>query len=199
MSLTDSGYSRLVTWLKIGLPLIALALLSTLFLFSRTIDPTRAIQFTALNVEELAREPRVTAPRYSGLTSDGSALRVEAATARTDPLQPSGLSGQEVEAWLETPDGQSAAMQATSAAIDQGSGELRLTGAVRLETSGGYDLQSEEVIALLDRTRLVSPGPVQGSAPAGDLEAGAMTLQQAPDGQSYVLVFNEGVRLLYRP
>ena len=53
-------YSTVVSWAKIILPLVALGLLSTLFLFSRTPDPNRAIPFAAVDVEELAREQPAT-------------------------------------------------------------------------------------------------------------------------------------------
>ena len=38
MAIPDNLHSRMVFWLKILLPILALAILSTLFLFSRRID-----------------------------------------------------------------------------------------------------------------------------------------------------------------
>ncbi len=54
------------------MPLAALAILSTLFLVARTIDPSDAIKFTDLDVEDRLRDPRMTAPTYAGVTSDGA-------------------------------------------------------------------------------------------------------------------------------
>jgi lipopolysaccharide export system protein LptC len=78
----ENLHSRVVAWLKIILPLTALGILSTLFLFSRTIDPSDAIPYATVDVEERAREPRVTAPAYAGVTSDGARLSMTAAEAR---------------------------------------------------------------------------------------------------------------------
>ncbi|MGB3251218.1 MAG: hypothetical protein WBB13_18855, partial [Tabrizicola sp.] len=67
-------HTRLVGWLKVALPLTALAILSTLFLVARRIDPEAALPYAEVDVEDLAREPRMTAPTYAGTTEDGAAL-----------------------------------------------------------------------------------------------------------------------------
>ena len=41
MTMYDNSYSRFVALTKVILPIIALGILSTLFLFSRDIDPDR--------------------------------------------------------------------------------------------------------------------------------------------------------------
>ena len=74
MATSENLHSKLVVWAKVTLPLLALGLLATLFLFSRKIDPTDAIPYADVDVEERAREPRLTMPTYAGVTSDGSAL-----------------------------------------------------------------------------------------------------------------------------
>ena len=61
MAVADNTYSRVVGWLKILLPLGALALLSTLFLFARGIAPVGEIPYAEL--EEIAREARISDPR----------------------------------------------------------------------------------------------------------------------------------------
>ena len=54
--------SVIVAWLRVLLPLGALAVLSTLFLLSRKPDPDAAIPYARVDAEALARQPRVTAP-----------------------------------------------------------------------------------------------------------------------------------------
>jgi lipopolysaccharide export system protein LptC len=56
------------------------------------------------------------------------------------------------------------------------------------------------VAAKLDRSGLESRGEVVATGPAGEIRADRMTLRQ--DNQTpgtYLLVFNGGVRLVYRP
>ena len=77
-------HSRLVGWLKLALPLAALVILSTLFLIADRIDPEAAIPYANVDVEDLARDPRMTTPSYAGLTSDGSALTLTADVQRIE-------------------------------------------------------------------------------------------------------------------
>ena len=90
MSMTDqrprlTRYSRTVGILKVVLPLTALVLLSLVFLTARTIDPRLAITTAEIDVEDRARDPRLSGARFAGVTEDGAALTIVAETARSDP------------------------------------------------------------------------------------------------------------------
>ena len=196
----DRRHSRLVWVLKVALPLTALALLSMVFLLAETVDPTRAIPHAEIDVEERARDPRVSGASFAGVTEGGSALRVTAETARTDPeavlrLEVSGLTLE-----LEGPAGGLVTARADEGAINRGDGYFEMTGAIELTATPGYRLESERITGALDRTWLLSPGPISGAAPAGELQAGALRVSQDPrEPRSQRLVFTGGVRLLYHP
>lgn len=199
----DRLHSRVVAWLRLGLPLAALAALSTLFLFSRDIDPARALLYADVDAEDLARDPRIGAPRFSGVTDDGTAVTLVAATVRIASGDGESAVGEEVTAAFEAPDGSVSTAAADRAVIDREAGTLRLIGQVRLTGATGYVVDSEELVARLDRTRVESPGPVVAEGPAGQIEAGAMVLRLRADETeapaAHELVFTGGVRLLYRP
>ena len=186
-------------WLKVVLPLAALVLLSTLFLLSDRIDPTDAIPYAKVDVQDLANDPRMSAPAYAGTTSDGAGLTFSAATVRPGSTD-QGASATGVLALMQTPDGQKIDMSAASAALDQAGGKLDLAGGVTLETGSGYQVSTEGLTAKLDRTHIASTAPVAVKAPMGDLTADGFTLAQDPaDPGAYLLVFNGSVRLLYHP
>lgn len=191
-------HSRVVAWAKILLPLAALGLLSTLFLFSRVIDPEDAIPYANVDVADRIREPRMTAPTYSGVTSDGASLSVQAAEAR-----PGSAGGAATATYLvarmETPDGALTDLTAASGALDTTAGLLSLSGDVRMTTSTGYVVESQAMTARLDRTGLTSPGDVRVTAPMGTITATGMSLEQSATPGDYVLVFNGRVRLIYTP
>lgn len=195
----DNTHSRLVAWAKIALPMAALALLSILFLLADRIDPSAAIPYAQVDVEELAREPRVTAPEFAGLTEDGAALSVTAETARPDPDGGDGASAALLSAHLETASGLVADLTATSGRIDPVQGRVTFADGVRIDTSTGYRLTTDRLEALTDRSDLTAPGAVQAEAPFGTIEAGAMTLTSDDGGVTHQLVFKGGVKLLYRP
>lgn len=194
-------HSRLVGWLKVALPLVALALLSTLFLVADRIDPSAAIPYAEVDVEALARDPRMTAPSYAGTTADGMAISLTASAARPATDDRTALA-EGVAAVLAMPDGGRAEIAAGLAEIDTGRGELRLSGGVTLASSSGYLLQAPGLTAALDRSHLASTGPVLATGPAGRIEAQAFTLdrQAGEDRENpYLLVFSGGVKLLYQP
>lgn len=196
----DNFHSNAVAWLKIALPLLALAILSTLFLVSRTIDPSDAIPFAEVDIQDRVREPRLTNPTWAGVTDDGAALTIAASEARPEQANGAAASAAALVADLQTPDGASAQLVAARGVFDTANKALEIDGGVTITTSTGYELQTEAMTAALDRTSLVSNTALTGRGPAGTLTAGAMELVQASDGTgSYVLVLKNGVKLVYQP
>ena len=79
----------------------------------------------------------------------------------------------------------------------EGTKTLTLSGNVAIDTSDGYTLRSDEMISAMNRTDITSPGPITGTGPFGDLQAGRMHLT-VPENQDGILaVFEDGVRLIY--
>jgi len=67
MAACDNTYSRVVAWLRIALPLLALAILSTLFLLARTIDPAQNLPYADIDIDELTREQRIGNPQFAAV------------------------------------------------------------------------------------------------------------------------------------
>lgn len=205
MAAPSDSRTRIVGWLKLTLPMAAIGLLSTLFLVSERVDPSRALPFAQVDVEALAREPRIDMPRYAGMTEDGAALSVTARDVRSDPMGETRLTARDLVAVVETPDGATNQVTADLGEIDRTDDALRLAGNVRLTTGAGYVVSTEALVARLDRTHLESPGPVTTQITGGSLDAGTMRLTLDPAGAGsasaggYVLVFSDGVRMLYTP
>lgn len=197
----DNLHSRLVYWLKILLPLAALVILSTLFLVSRDIRPEDAIPYAEVDIEDRLRSPRLTAPDFAGMTEDGAALSLKAAEARLAG-QDGASAGDVLDlvGLLETPDGIRTELTAHEARLDQAARRMVLGGGVVLNSSSGYRIETPGLSVALDRTALDSLGPVTANAPLFSLTAGALSLRLAdPARQDYVLVFKDGVRMVYLP
>lgn len=192
-------HTRRVVWLKVALPLVALAILSTLFLLADRIDPDDALPYAEVDVEGLAREPRITAPTYAGTTTDGAALTLSADAAQLETATAPG-NIQRLKLELATPDGATTNVLAGQAVLDSGQREILLSGGVVATTSTGYRVETEALAAKLDWSSLQSRAPVTATGPAGRIEAGGVTLaQDATTPGAYLLVFNQGVRLIYQP
>ena len=197
-------HSHLVAWLKILLPLAALGILSTLFLLSRSIDPEDAIPYAEVDVTELARESRLSSPEFSGVTRDGAAITITAASAQPDLQDPNRASAAGLHAVLETETDLRAEFSAGIGTVDTTAGQARLRGGVRLTTSAGYSLTTDAITTALRDTHIEATSAVVAEAPYGSVTAGGMVLSAAPVADTggerqYFLVFNKGVKLLYLP
>ncbi|KKK72711.1 hypothetical protein LCGC14_2901140, partial [marine sediment metagenome] len=86
----DNSYSRLVAWLKVALPLLALAILSTVFLVAERRGTRNEIPYSRGEIDEILREQRIRNPNYAGVTKDGSAVAFSADSARPEAVTGTG-------------------------------------------------------------------------------------------------------------
>jgi lipopolysaccharide export system protein LptC len=190
-------HSRLIAWAKIVLPLLALGLLSTIFLLSDRREPMETVPFAeALQDGETTREG-ISGPQYAGKTTRGDLLTMSATRAR--PQADGSILAEDLTAAMRLIDGGEILLDALSATLPEDSQTARLQGGVRIRSSDGYVLDTEALTTALDRIEAESLGPVSGAGPLGTLEAGRMRIT-APGGDSSVqLLFTEGVKLVYQP
>jgi lipopolysaccharide export system protein LptC len=190
-------YSTLVAWAKVVLPLIALALLSTLFLFSRTPNPQDALPYANIDLEQLAREQRLSRPRFAGTLADGRPVTLTSDSAVQQSDRPNRIHLDNVQTDLVMNADEVLTIFSDTGDFDLVRQIIELVGGVRLLTTSGYLLLSEAIDIAMDQMRLSSPGAVELSGPELWLEAGAMELTGG-DGQA-LFSFTGGVRLLYLP
>ena len=185
--------TRVVRWLRVLLPLAALAMLSTLFLFSRSGDSVSQIPYADVDAEAMARDPRLVAPEYSGVTADGAQLTLRA--AEVSPA--GGGTARDLRLDWQRPDGLQADLAAPRAALADG--VIRLEGGVRMTTSSGWTVDMQSLQAATDRSRLAAEDGVEAAAPFGTLTARRMELAPAGDQDASILNFSGDVRLIYQP
>ncbi|TRW99332.1 hypothetical protein FNJ84_01270 [Paracoccus sp. M683] len=187
--------TRIVRWLRVLLPLVALVILSTLFLLSKEPGDEPSIPYADVDAEDMARDPRMVAPEYAGVTADGAAITLRADQLRSDPDGQGGAEG--VRMTWRAEDGLAADMTAPAASVADGS--IRLSGGVRVTTSSGWAVTTPLVDSATDMALISAPEDVQAFAPLGQLSAGAMQLARDPENGDHVLNFTDGVRLIYQP
>jgi len=195
----DNRYSRIVAYLKIALPLAALALLSPLFLFPRGPGRDATDAFAPAELEELMRRRLLRAPTYSAVTESG-AVTVTAETATPRPGDDRHYDLTRLAAVVEREDGGRTTLAADGGTIDREAQDGTFTGNVRIVTAEGALLETERLRAALDGSYAASPGRVRVTTSALELSAGAMEASTQPGGipAGHVL-FTDGVRLVYTP
>lgn len=195
---------RLSRALRLILPLGGLGLLSTVFMLSDNIDPSRAVDLSDLELTEIAREPRIGAARFAGVTADQAELSVMAVSVRS-PVDPQ--ASDPIQLFLESPDGHARFndgshidFRAQSGQIDQQARLLTLSDSVWLKSSNGYQLDMERLLVQFDRTNLQATGGVFGHGPAGEIRSDTLVITAIGDEQGgYLLDFRGDVRLIYQP
>jgi lipopolysaccharide export system protein LptC len=192
-------YSRLVSWLKVLLPLLALGLLSTLFLLSRTVDPETAIPFADKEIQDRLREQVVTGPFYYGTTPEGDEIAFSAETLTTPEAEVGTNRAEKVDVVLDLAGGTQVKVTSDQGIFDIGEDRADLVGDVVITTSTGFRVTSDRMISQLSTLDVRSPGEVRSTGPFGTLDAGAMVLSSGPEEEGTQLVFTNGVKLVYTP
>lgn len=193
----DNLYSQWVGWAKILLPLCAIALLSTLFLFAR--NPSDATDIPMAQVADLARDQQMTAPEFSGITDTGAVVVVSARSARPAEERPDAASVTDLRVRMDNPDGSTLEMTGVTGELDGRARSARFTGLVRLNTSTGYVMETSAMTVMIDDGTAISDGFVEIRAPMGNLTAGQVTFRADGSNRGQQMLFTGGVRLIYQP
>ncbi len=199
MAIQVDRHSRAVAWLKVVFPLTALALLSTLFLVSRTVDPESVIPFADKEIQDRLRDQQITGPFFSGATADGEQISFSAEKLTTPQGQTGGSSAEDIDVKLNLLDGTELTLRSDSALFDVAEDIAELTGDVVITTSAGYRIVSDLLTSEMSKVNLRSPGQVFATGPAGTLEAGSMELTGGKGADANQLFFTNGVKLVYTP
>ena len=193
----DNLYSQIVSLAKIVLPLCALALLSTLFLFARNQPEPTNIDLNKVN--EIAREQRLEAPRFSGVTEDGAIIAIDAQSAQPNGDSPDIVSINDIYMKMDNPDGSNLTVSATRGELDGPAKIAHFLDLARVETSTGYIMETNGLIADLNSGIVSSDGLLEIRAPFGTLTAGKVTFQVSRDQTGQQMLFTDGVKLIYNP
>ena len=191
-------YSRMVAWLKVLLPLMALALLSTLFLLSRSIDPMASIPFADSEIQERLRDQQVTGPFFSGSTAQGDQISFSAGKMGTSGSDRS-TTADDISAQIDLSSGSRIVFFADTGVIDIANDRSTLSGNVLITTSSGYKINAEQLIAAMTDLSVESPNEIIAVGPIGTITAGSMLLNAPENGGNAQLVFTDGVKLVYEP
>ena len=191
-------YSRLVRWLKVLLPLAALALLSTLFLLSRAPDQEATIPFAKKDMVDRMRDQRITAPVFSGTTDNGDELIVTAATA-SPAIGDKPADAQDLSARITTPEGLTISLTADRGTLVQPTDTATFAGNVVIETSTGYVVETHTLNTQLGTVTADTPGEITGSGPLGSFAAGQMQMESKNETGDIHMLFKNGVKLIYDP
>ena len=192
-------YSRLVAWMKVLLPLSAMALIAVIFLTARNTGDLTKI-FTAEELATLGAGLRLDNPRFAGLTDAGEAFAIRADWALPDSAMPNFVDLEKPQGEIEMKNGRTVFAKAATGRMHRADKILVLEGGVVIDTSDGYHVETGVLEIDLGAETANAPGPVNGTGPRGRIDAGSMRAAAGEDGAGAGKIwFENRVRVVFIP
>lgn len=192
----NNSYSTFVSWAKVLLPLGALMLLSTVFFLARTIDTDMSVPFAT--IQEAARESRLNAPNFSGMTEVGATFQVSAKSIKPNIESPDQIDIEAPSLTAAKSNEGEIFIRSGWASMTDGAKMLTFSDLVRIEISGGYTIESRGLIADLEQGNAKTSGPLEVITPFGGLLAGQLVIELGNSDGGAKLLFQHGVKMTYR-
>ncbi|MCL4767323.1 MAG: LPS export ABC transporter periplasmic protein LptC [Hyphomicrobiaceae bacterium] len=188
-------HSSVVRWLKVLLPIAAVAVLSSYVLsVQRSIrvgDGRLELGPVAFSSEFLTMHN----PRYEGYGKDGSRYSVSARTAEQDVGQKGPIKLNAIDGKLVQANDAVTTLTATRGVFDSQSNELELFDAIDIKASDGMAARLTRAKVFMKESRIVSDEPVTVEMAAGTLKGNSMVLLQ----KTREVTFSGGVAARLKP
>lgn len=190
--------------MKILLPLAALALLASVFLWQQNDEEGIGLTFSAADIEAMRTGLRVTNPQLSGSSLNGDLYDFQADVVTPEDLDMTRADIEQLSGRILFRDGRKVEIRSDRAEIEIPAQRVVLDTGIRITTSDGYEAEASRVEVDLREAVLTATGPVTASGPPGQIEAGGMTIvPSAPEGEpganEPLIRFTGGVTLRYTP
>ena len=193
-------YSRVVAVLKVGLPLVAVGLLASLFVVQTDDRIGEGVVFSPGDVEALGSGLRISNPTFTGTTRSEDRFRFTAELVEPDAAPPERALITTLAGTLDLHNGPEVAVTARTGDLDIPSQRLDLSGEVVISTSDGYRLVTDKATLDLRAGALVAGDEVVTTGPLGQITSGSLHVAPAAaTGEARRFSFGSGVRLVYDP
>lgn len=197
---SDPGlHSRIVGVLKIGLPLVALGMLASIFLV-QTDRLGGDLGFSQGDIDALGRGLRIANPTFTGTTRGQDRFRFTAALVEPDAAPPERAKITTLAGEVALHNGPVVELEADRGDLHIPTERLDVAGNVRIRTSEGYRMAAEQATLDLRAGSLIAGNTVETTGPLGQIDSGSLTIEPAAaSGEARRLSFGNGVRLVYDP
>lgn len=198
---SDPGlHSRIVGILKVGLPLVAIGMLASIFLVQTDDRLGGDLVFSQGDIDALGKGLRITNPTFTGTTAGQDRFRFTAALVEPDAAPPERARITTLAGEVALHEGPVVALEADTGDLHIPTERLDVAGNVRLSTSEGYRMVSDQATLDLKAGSIVAGNAVQTTGPLGRIDSGSLIVQPAAaSGEARRFSFGNGVRLVYDP
>lgn len=190
-------HSRVVRWMKIALPVVAVILIGAIFLVGReraaVFDPITAAQLAAMGTGM-----RLDNPRFSGMTKEGDPFTVTAEWALPDGSMPDRIDLEKPVGGLQMGE-QKITVTADTGELFRTEERLRMVGDVVLVTSDGYRIETPKVEVDLAAKTAEAPERLVAVGPRGRIEADRVGATEDKETGALTVRFEGNVRVNWQP
>ncbi|WP_174822675.1 LPS export ABC transporter periplasmic protein LptC [Ruegeria lacuscaerulensis] len=188
----------MVQFFKVLLPLVAILMLSTVFLLSRSIETNVTVPFSQQDIDERLADQVVTQPNYRGTTRKGEEVQIEA-TRAMQGTEGSAPTAAEFRGRMGLSNGGVITLDSNTGVIRPDKNTATFVGDVVITSTDGTEITTDLLNTALDEIRGNTPGQVNGTGIIGNFSAGRMTFgTEKKDGPVHI-IFTDGVKLIYEP
>jgi len=201
MGLGFDGYTRFVTVTKVVLPLIAIGLLGTVFLFTNDDSLEGGLTFSKADLNALDSGMRIDKPRMFGSNPNGDLYNFVAEALLPDSLTPSLVEAQKISGEIQYQTGGTVQLSAGKAEFMLEGNQIRLSGGMLVVMADGARVTGDGLLAELDTGKLTSNGAVSATSPLGSIQAGnfRVELVEEDEEEKQMIWFENGVMLSFKP
>jgi lipopolysaccharide export system protein LptC len=189
-------HSRFVRFLRFAIP-AAIVVIAGVILAATFFNPKLITNFPidpgkiSLSGTKIVME----LPRLTGFTNDSRPYEMIARMAAQDLTRPDILELKDIDAKVETKDGQHVTIKSINGIYDTKGEVLKLNDHITLTTTSGYDARLSEATVNVASGSVVSESPVDVKLPNGVLRANRLQVME----NGAVVLFGGGVEMNLNP
>lgn len=194
--MNPAHYTRVVSTLKIVLPLVALGVLSTVFLITADDGFDPVFTFSEADFEALEEGNGLTSPRVSGKTDKGESFNLTADRVEPQSGNLQILIATNMVARIASESGKSVEITSEIALMDLTENMLHLSLGGQLATSDGYFAQIDSMLANL-KTGEITGEMIRADGEIGDISADnfRIIVDSTDNAENQVLWFENNVKV----
>lgn len=194
--MNPAHYTRVVSTLKIVLPLVALGVLSTVFLITADDGFDPVFTFSEADFEALEEGNGLTSPRVSGKTDNGEVFNLTADRVEPQSGNIQILIATNMVARIASESGKSVEITSEIALMDLTENMLHLSLGGQLATSDGYFAQIDSMLANL-KTGEITGEMIRADGEIGDISADnfRIIVDSTDNAENQVLWFENNVKV----
>ncbi len=186
-------YSRFVRSLRLTLPIVALAIVVVLMVWSDRDTQIKAIPRADISPQTVTRNELIN-PKFQSEDTDSQPYTITADKATQSTSNMDNILLDKPVADISLKGGNWLAIKATEGEYNQKSGVLKLDGSVQMNHDTGYELQSDHMNIDVGQQMVTSDVAVTGHGPAAEISAQGLEA----DGKTDTVIFKGPATLVLR-